>query len=116
MASRITTTHQLPRLRIANCFDKNIQVVTLLALAAFTIGNSPGTSNGTDVTPKRKNSHNVRFQDHRARLHRIGNYFALGPLPTSAQLLSNGTIPVDAAASKESMLDHAVTQQQEEDC
>jgi len=31
-------------------------------------------------------------------------------------LLSDGTIPVDAAALKEAMMDHAVAKQQEEDC
>ena len=31
-------------------------------------------------------------------------------------LLSDGTIPVDAAALKEAMLDHAVAKQQEEQC
>lgn len=31
-------------------------------------------------------------------------------------LLSDGTVPVDAAALKEAMLDHAVAKQQEEDC
>ena len=41
-----------------------------------------------------------------------------GPRPTSVPyaLLSDGTIPVDAAALKEAMMDHAVAKQQEEDC
>jgi len=30
--------------------------------------------------------------------------------------LSDGTIPVDAAALEEAMLDHAVAKQKEEDC
>jgi hypothetical protein len=30
--------------------------------------------------------------------------------------LSDGTVPVDAAALKKAMLDHAVAKQQEEDC
>jgi len=38
------------------------------------------------------------------------------PLSGPRLLLSDGTVPVDAAALKEAMLDHAMAKQQEEDC
>ena len=37
-------------------------------------------------------------------------------LASQRVLLSDGTIPVDTAAFKESVLYHAVAKQQEEDC